>query len=347
METTEPMSMDQAVDAMIQPEQPTEEVTEEVVEETESQSDVENTTEPDDEQPVTDSEDEGEEVEDTADDAEEESEDDTEEETEAEDNQDEVDESESEDPASQLYTVKVDGEEKQVTLDELTRGYSGQKYVQKGMQEAAQQRKQAEDVYATLLQERQNLAQLMNQVQQGALTPPTEPSRELFDSDPIGYMEAKMDYDQKVKVFDQHQQQLQHQMAQQSAAEQKARDAYAAHEAAKLREAVPELADPVKSEAFKRNIVEAAEHYGYTAEEIQGISSHRDMMVLRDAMRYRQLQAKGDIVREKTKKARKPIKPSAKKVITKAEAQKKQRDKLRQSGSLFDAAAMLLDPNVK
>ena len=340
MEATEPMSMEQAVDMLVQPEQPTEEV----VEETESQSDVEASAEPDEEQPVADSEDEGEEIEDTSDDAEDDSEEDD---YEAEDNEDEVDESEDEDPANKLYTVKVDGEEKQVTLDELTRGYSGQKYVQKGMQEAAAQKKQAEEVYATLLQERQNLAQLINQVQQGALTPPMEPTRELFDSDPIGYMEAKMDYDQKVKVYQQHQQQLQHQMAQQNAAEQKARDAYAAHEAAKLREAVPELADPKKSEAFKRNIVEAAEHYGYTAEEISAISSHRDMMVLRDAMRYRQLQAKGDIVREKTKKARTPLKAGAKKTVNKDAARKKQHDKLRRSGSVEDAMALILNPDLR
>lgn len=336
MEATEPMSIDQAVEALVQPEeQPVEEVVEE-----ESQSDAETIDELDEEQPEEDSEDEGEEIEDAADDAEEID-------SEAEDDEDEVEDDESEDPAAELYTVKVDGAEKQVTLDELKRGYSGQQYVQQGMQEAAQQKKQAEEVYAALLQERQNLAQLMNQVQQGALTPPTEPTKALFESDPISYMEAKMNYDEQLAAYNQNLAQVQQQMQAQSAAELRARDAYAAQEAAKLKELVPEFADPNQSEVFKRNIIEAAQHYGYSPEEINSIASHRDMLVLRDAMRYRQLQAKGDIVREKTKKAKKPIKAGAKKVVTKAETRKKQRDKLAKSGSVDDALALILDPNLR
>jgi hypothetical protein len=48
-----------------------------------------------------------------------------------------------EDSAPELYTVKVDGKEEQVSLEDLKRGYSGQKYVQKGMQEVAQIRKRS------------------------------------------------------------------------------------------------------------------------------------------------------------------------------------------------------------
>jgi len=344
VEATEPMSMEQAVESLVQTE---EQPVEEVVEETESLSDEEITDEVEEEQPEEDSDDDAEDVDESDDDADEESEDDTEEDAEAEDNEDEVDEGESEDPANKLYTVKVDGEETQVTLEELTRGYSGQKYVQKGMQEAAEQRKQAEEVYTVLLQERQNLVNLMNQVQQGALTPPVEPSRDLFDSDPIGYMEAEMNYKEQMKAYEANLGQVRQQMEAQTQAQRRAEDAYVAQQSEELKKLVPELSDPNQAETFKRNIVEAAEHYGYKPEEISGISSYRDMLVLRDAMRYRQLQKKGDIVREKTKKARKPIKAGAKKTVNKNAAAQKQRDKLRQSGSIDDAMALILDPNMR
>lgn len=339
MEATEPMSMEQAVESLVQAEP-----TEEVVEETESLSDEEITDEVEEEQPEEDSDDDAEEVDESADDAEDDSEEDD---LEAEDNEDEVDEGESEDPANKLYTVKVDGEETQVTLEELTRGYSGQKYVQKGMQEAAEQRKQAEEVYTVLLQERQNLVNLMNQVQQGALTPPVEPTRDLFDSDPIGYMEAEMNYKEQMKAYEANLGQVRQQMEAQAQAQRRAEDAYVAQQSEELKKLVPELSDPNQAETFKRNIVEAAEHYGYKPEEISGISSYRDMLVLRDAMRYRQLQKKGDIVREKTKKARKPIKAGAKKTVNKNAAAQKQRDKLRRSGSIDDAMALILDPNMR
>jgi len=336
VETTEPMSMDQAIDAMIQPEQPAEEVVEEV---TDSQPDVEEAEEPEEEQPVEDSADEGEEVDE--DDGEPESDEESDEEGD-EDIDDDVDEAEDEDPEETFYTVKVDGTEEQVTLEDLKRGYSGQKYVQKGMQEAAEQRKQAEQVYMTLLQERQKVIELSSQINNGALNPPVPPSKDMFDSDPIGYMEAKMQYDEKVVEHNQKMQVVQQQMQQQSQAEQQARLAYAQQEAYKLQELVPELSDPKKLESFQSSVVEAAKHYGYTPDEINGIVSHRDMLVLRDAMKYRQLQKKGDIVREKSKKARKPVKAGAKKTYSKGQAEKKQLDKLRQSGSIDDALALMM-----
>jgi hypothetical protein len=335
VETTEPMSMDQAIDAMIQPEQP-EEVVEEV---TDSQPDVEETEEPEEEQPVEDSADEGEEVD------EDDGEPDTDEESDEEgdeDIDDDVDEAEDEDPAETLYTVKVDGAEEQVTLEDLKRGYSGQKYVQQGMQKAAEQQKQAEQVYMTLLQERQKVVELTNQIHNGALNPPTPPSKEMFDSDPIGYMEAKMQYDEDLGSYNNKMQEVQQQMQQQSQAEYQARLVYAKQEADKLKQLVPELNDPKKLEVFQSSVSKAAEYYGYTPDEVNSITSHRDMLVLRDAMKYRQLQEKGDIVREKSKKARKPVKAGAKKTYSKGQAEKKQLDKLRQSGSIEDALALMM-----
>ena len=83
-----------------------------------------------------------------------------------EETEDSEDDEDTEDAAQegQSFTVKVDGQEVAVTLDELKQGYSGQKYVQKGMQEAAAQRKQAEEVYNALLHERQNIAQMYQQI---------------------------------------------------------------------------------------------------------------------------------------------------------------------------------------
>lgn len=342
MNATEPMNVDQAAELLVQPQ----------IEESKPAAEPEAEVEV--EQPEEASIDEAEAEDETEGYAEDESETDEgeeveleDEEYEAEDDDDEVEDDESEEAEQELYTVKVNGVEEQVSLEDLKRGYSGQKYVQQGMQEAAKQRKQAEEVYSTLLQQTQQLESLISNVQSGALTPPAEPSRELFDTDPVGYMEAKMDYEDKLKAYQQNVAAVQAQRDQQARAAEMAREAYAQQEAEKLKKLIPELSDPKQAQTFQVNMVKAAEHYGYTAEEIAQITSGRDIMVLRDAMRYRQLQEKGEIVREKTKKARKPIKASAKKVVTQADARKKQRDKLRQSGSLEDAMAMILDPNLR
>lgn len=335
METTDnangPMSLEQAADLMVQPEETTEAEAPEEVEE---------------EQPVEDSfeeadEDEDAEVEDVDPDEVEEVDDGEDDENEYEDAEQD---DESEDPANALHTVKVDGEEKQVTLEELKRGWSGQQYVQKGMQQVAEVKKEAESAYYALMQERQNLANLVQQVQSGQnLTPPQEPDSAMFDADPIGYMEAKIQYDNQVKAYEQNMGQVQQVLQQQTEAEQIARAEYAKQEAQRLVQVIPELADAGKAGKFKENLVRTAtDVYGYTPEEIAGISSHRDFLVLRDAMKYREMMAGKETVQNKVKKAKPAIKPGAKKVSTKTDVVRKQRERLKKSGSIDDALALIM-----
>lgn len=332
METTEssqPLNIDSAVDLLVEQEAP--EATEEITEEEVEQPEADSTDEAEDLEEDYGEEVDAEEVEEVDEEADDE---------EYED--DEEDEPDQDGP--ETFSVKVDGEEVQVTLEDLKRGYSGQQYVQKGMQQAAEARKQAEGVYEALMQERQNLAQLVQQVQSGALTPPQEPSKELFDADPIGYMEAKMNYDEQMKTYSQTQAEFQAQLQQQTRAEQEARSHYANQEAQKLIELVPELRDANKASQFKDKVVRAAtEVYGYTPDEIANIQSHRDFLVLRDAMLYREMMSKGDVVKAKAKKARPAIKPGAKKVRTNNDVVRKKRTQLKKSGSLNDALALMLN----
>ena len=338
METTDsntgPLSLDQAAELIAQPEETTEaELTEEVEAEQPEEDLVEDTEEEEDAEVEDVDPDEVNEVDD------EETEEDDENEYE-----DAEEDDESEDPVGELHTVKVDGEDKQVTLEELKRGYSGQQYVQKGMQQAAEVKKEAENVYYALMQERQNLANLVQQVQSGQnLTPPTEPDSAMFDADPIGYMEAKIQYDNQMKQYQQNMGQVQAVMQQQSEAEQVARAEYARQEAQRLVQVIPELADAGKAGKFKENLVRTAtDVYGYTPEEIAGISSHRDFLVLRDAMKYREMMSGKKDVQSKVQKAKPAMKPGVKRVNTKSDAVRKQKDRLKKSGSIEDALALIM-----
>jgi len=334
VETTESgntaLSLDSAADMLLQDQQP--EQAEEVTDAEEEQLLEDSSGDADDSDDAEVEEVDADEVEEIDDEAED------------EDYEDVEEDAEETDPVGDVHTVKVDGEEKQVTLEELKRGYSGQQYVQKGMQEAAEARKQAESVYQALTQERQNLAQLVQNLQAGQLSPPQEPSREMFDSDPIGYMEAKMQYEDQVKEYSVKASQIQGQLQAQSEAEQRARAVYAQQEAQKLVEIIPELRDAGKATQFKEKIVKAAtEFYGYTPEEIAAIGSHRDFMVLRDAMLYREMAANKDVVKQKAKKARPSIKPGAKRVRTSNDVDRKQRSQLKKTGSINDALSLILD----
>jgi len=262
----------------------------------------------------------------------------------AEDEEEDADEANKTEP---VYTIKVDGTEKQVTLNELKRGYSGQQFVQKGMQEAAAQRKQAEEVYAALLNERQQISQLYQQIQGGQIaTPPKAPTRELFDSDPIGYMEAKLNYDEQVAQYQQQQAQFQQLSAQQSQAQQVARQAYLQQEVENLKSVIPELANPAHAGKFKDQILQAGAAYGYTADEISQVVESRALHVLRDAMKYREIMSGKKKADEKAQSARPkttPIKAGSKKLVKSNKEVLQKKTNLKRSGSIEDALSLMFN----
>ena len=269
---------------------------------------------------------------------------DVEDEDEPEEQDDEdADEDETQEP--ELYTVKVDGKEEQVTLDDLKRGYSGQKYVQKGMQEAAAMRKQVEEVYAALLNERQQVAQVSQMVQQGGLpTPPQQPSKEMFNADPIGYMEAKLKYDEDIVSYQSQMAQIQEVVQKQSQAQEVAQRAYLQQEMETLKQVIPEFSDPAKaSQVRDRLVTMGQEVYGYNPEEISAVMDHRAIRVLNDAIKYQELM-KGKAKAEKTAKPknRRTVKAGAKKTASNAQADRQTRSKLKQSGSINDALGLIL-----
>jgi hypothetical protein len=260
--------------------------------------------------------------------------------------QDEQDAEEAEASEEPVFTVKIDGTEKQVTLSELKRGYSGQEFVQKGMQEAARQRKQAEEVYAALLNERQNLAQMYQQMQSGGIaTPPTPPTREMFESDPIGYMEAKLNYDEGMAKYQEQSMKMQQLMAQQSRAEQAARQAYIQRELESLKNVIPELQQPEQATKVRDQLLSAGQAYGYTPEEIGQAIDHRALHVLRDAMKYREIMSGKKAADAKAVAARQkvaPVKAGSKKVENVAVKQvQQQKAKLKKSGRIEDAIGLM------
>jgi len=256
--------------------------------------------------------------------------------------EDDEDADEAEESTPELYTVKIDGKEEQVSLDDLKRGYSGQQYVQKGMQEAANLRKQAELVYQALMNERAMVAQA---IQGGIPQPPAEPSKEMFESDPIGFMEAKLKYDDQLKEYNERMSQFQQIAEQQSQAQQAAQRAYLEREMETLKQVVPEFADPQKaSQVRDRLVTMGQEIYGYEANEVSAIMDHRAIRVLNDAIKYQEL-ISGKKQAEKNAKPRpkRTVRAGAKKTASNTNAERQTRQKLKKSGNINDALSLILN----
>jgi len=251
-------------------------------------------------------------------------------------------EAEAED--TNLIPVKVDGKEEMWTLDQLKQSAAGQAAINKRFQEAAEARKQIEQANAALAQQQQQLVQLYQQAQQGGLQAPTPPSRELFESDPIGYMEEKLKYDEAKASYDQNLYQMQQVQKQTVQQQQQAHQSYLQEQAEILRQHIPEIADPEKGEKLKGDLMQVGMDYGFTAEEMAQVSDARYVRALNDARKYRALVAKRKDAQQKGEKARPVVRAGAKKTPDgQAATRKKAQSRLQKTGSINDALGLILN----
>ena len=244
-----------------------------------------------------------------------------------------------------LYTVKVDGETRQVDLDELTRGYSGQKYIQKGMSEVAQQKKQFEALQQQVDQERQVLYQMVQQVQtQGIPMVPEYPSEELRNSDPLGFQEQAEAYRRGMELRQQWEQQASYLAQQEQARNQQLNNQFLEQQAMRLAEWMPEFNNPEKRTKFIQDVTtKAKKHYQLTDEQIGTVRTAEEVMILNDALKWRELQANKPAAQQKAEGARPVVKPAAKRAANAGKATKarKATAAMNKSGSIDDVASWL------
>lgn len=244
------------------------------------------------------------------------------------------------------HTVKMDGQDMEVTLEDLKRDYGGQKYVQKGMQDAAAQKKEAEAVYTALNNEREQIAQLYNQIQQnGMQAPPVKPSKEEFDADPIGYMQKNIEFEEASAAYNNQMAQLQQVAQKSSAAQENAHKAYLHEQMQILQKEIPAFADATKAGKLRERLVTTGtNHYGYSNDEISNITDARAIKVLLDAQRYQDIISGKSKAQVKTKSAKSVMKPGAKRTATPtAKIRERQKAKLKGSGSIEDAMNLILN----
>jgi hypothetical protein len=255
---------------------------------------------------------------------------------------------EEEEPAEQLFTVKVDGRDQQVPLNELLRGYAGQAYIQKGMKEVATIKQQVAAVYETLTNERQQVAQFAQAVQTGQvpMRPPEPPNDELLSRDPIGYLEARVKYDKDVAAFQQGQYAMQEMSARQVQAQEQSHRAMLAEEHQRLSQAIPAFAKPETAAKVKQDLLAAGQEvYGFDLDELRSVADHRMLRVLHDAAQYRRIMAGKATERQPSQAPKTPVlKPGVKAApqASKRVKGEKAMAQMKRTGSVDDVARFLL-----
>ena len=172
---------------------------------------------------------------------------------------------------------------------------------------------QLEAAKAQLAQQQEAVLNMYNQMQQGDFTQPTPPSKELFESDPIGYMQQKEAYETEMVEYNakvQEMQQMQQQRAQQSELRKQPT----------VRSKCSYCNNAFQTSLTLRNMrkrlriccVAVQSFMAFRKKRLMQLTDAVEIEILYDAVRYRRLQANRKNVDAKAKQAKPVVKAGAK-----------------------------------
>ena len=280
-----------------------------------------------------------------------------EEETEEEEEPEGEEESEETDveEGEELYTVKVDGTEREVSLNELLNGYSRQSDYTKKTQQLSQERQQMGQLQQQWQQEmiaaqteRQQYIDALGQVVNQSMTGLEEYANidweTLKEDDPIAYVTRRDEFREAQENVRAMQGQQAYAMQQQEAEMQNAIQYRAREEMGMLVEKVPEWKDKETRQELTKNLREYATGQGFSPEEISSLIDHRSLIVLMKAQKYDAMQ-NSDVKSKKLKNKPKVVR-SGTGTTSKATSKSKRAAKMKRlqsSGHVDDAVSILED----
>ena len=242
-----------------------------------------------------------------------------------------------------LHRLKVNGQEIEVSLDELKAGYSRDSDYRQKTHSLSLERKDLENQKNSLRQSYDDRIKELNdkiataeafvRQQQGG-----QDLQKLYEEDPAAA--ARLDFQLR-----QQSEQIESMKATAMEAQQKQYNEFLETQKSLAAEKIPEFADPKKADSFKVNMRNTLRDYGFNDTEIGSLADHRFLMVAKDAMSYKSLKDKKPIIQKKVANAPKVIKAGVSKPQTSSgrEVIRNKINKLRKTGDLQDASSALLD----
>ena len=256
--------------------------------------------------------------------------------------QSEGEEEQEEQEQPQTFTVKVDGKEVAVTLDELQKGYSRTQDYTRKTQQIAEVRKQVEQETQAVRAEREQYAQLLGALQaQLQSSEPQVDLERLYHEDPIEWVRQKEIMRERQEKFGaiQSEQQRLSQVAQYE--QQRAMEAQLASQQEALLAALPDWKDPKKAKAEKALVIESAKAAGFTDEDLKSVYDHRLVLLLRKAAMYDQMVSKRQGIKPVVNNGPRPAKPGAAGRVSTTTESTRAKQRLAKTGRIDDAASAI------
>ena len=239
-----------------------------------------------------------------------------------------------------LHRVKVQGQELEVSLDELKSGYSRDSDYRQKTHALAEERRMLDEQKTSLSQsydgKLKELTDLIGAAESYIGQSSKEDLQKMYEEDPT--QAAKIDFQQRQQreSFNNLKQQAEVVKLQQY-------NKYLDEQKRLAATKIPEYSDPVKGVTFKNQMKNTLSEYGFNDQEIGSLADHRFLMVLKDAMEYKNLKSK-PVTNKKVTTAPKVVKSGTPKMEDSRRAAVKQKiGRLRRSGKINDAQSAILE----
>jgi hypothetical protein len=252
--------------------------------------------------------------------------------------EDQVEHEESEQP--ELYTVKQNGIEAQVTLEELQNGYSRQQDYTRKTQELANQRKEIESQQAELSQKDEVYRDLLPKLEASLEAElGKEPDwKQLYENDPISYVREKDVWNEKKKQLEATKAEQQRLKDDEIAKQREQIEQFIQFGNQELLNKVPEWKDSEKANSEKIAIRDyAINSLGFTAEEMDQVYDYRILLGLRNSWLHDKT-VKATKKKPTQKSAARVARPGTANQVKKSTPLKQSKQRLAKSGKVQDAA---------
>jgi hypothetical protein len=255
-----------------------------------------------------------------------------------------------------VFNTIIDGEEKQVPLKDVVASYQLQGHVNNKSMALETERQEFEGVRNKVAQELQQRVQGVTKL--GELVEQELVSEfqsvdwdKLRVQDPANWTALRQEFAERAQkvmqvknLVTEESQRLQKEQQQQFQA--KAQEYFKAENEAMIADNPEWTDETVKTKALGEMKTFLA-NYGFSEQDVKGVTDHRLVRVIKDAMAFRNGTAKAEEKRLDGKELPKFQKPGSRAKnsasLVKARAAKAAKSKLKKSGSVSDAAALLVD----
>ena len=264
---------------------------------------------------------------------------------------DQVEEEETSNSNEELYKLTVNGQEMEVTLDELRKGYSRQQDYTQKTEKLSQDRKSVDQLKNdfTRQSEEAKIKRDQYEKQLQVLSEQIKSSEQkvdldsLYEDDPAEYVRAKAEQDRRKDVLELANKEQERIKAEKQEEYNRTYSNYLEQQRELLVQKLPIYANKEKGPEFVKNLTNFAKEIGYSDQEISQLVDHRAVMMLANAYRYDKLK-KANLSNKKVTKVSKVVSSSGYKVQDDSDVVRRMNSKkatLKKTGKVQDAVSIL------